>query len=75
MRKSMSTAVRSEPRYFMCLYGNADIKELGTTVDNVHNAWKGKALAVVRASDEKGTVTVKISSPGLKATRAGLKVK
>lgn len=75
MRKSMSTAVRSEPRYFMCLYGNADIKELGTTVDNVHNAWKGKALAVVRASHLSGKVKIKVSSPDLTSAVLTLKIR
>ena len=55
--------------------GNADVKEIGTTVDNVHDTWKGHALAVVRSSDVKGKVTVKITSPGLKQAKASLRVR
>ena len=55
--------------------GNADVKEVGTTVDNVHNAWKGHALAVLRSSSSAGKVTVKVTSPGLKQAKVSLKVK
>lgn len=46
--------------------GNADIKELDTTVDNKHKAWKGRALAVIRTSVKKGKTSFKVTSPGLK---------
>lgn len=55
--------------------GNADIKELGTTVDDVHNVWKGHALAVFRASSDAGKATIKVTSPGLKPAKVTLKVK
>ena len=54
--------------------GNGDVKETGCTADNVHNAWKGRALAVVRASDTSGTVIVKFTSPGLKPARTRISV-
>ena len=52
--------------------GNADIKELDTTVDSKHKAWKGRALAVVRASDRGGSTVLTITSPGLCPTRVVL---
>lgn len=55
--------------------GNGDVKEIGCTVDNIHNAWKGRALAVVRASDAPGKVTVKFTSPGLKSAKTQISVK
>lgn len=55
--------------------GNADIKELGTTVDEVHNVWKGHALAVVRSSHDSGKVKIKIISPGLRSAGLTLKVR
>ena len=54
--------------------GNGDVKETGCTLDKVHNAWKGRALSVVRASDTSGKVTVKFTSPGLKPARTRISV-
>ena len=54
--------------------GNGDVKETGCTVDDTHNAWKGRALAVVRASDVSGSVTVRFTSPGLKSARTRISV-
>ncbi|MBQ1974065.1 MAG: DUF4982 domain-containing protein, partial [Paraprevotella sp.] len=47
--------------------GNADIKELDTTVDNKHKVWKGRALAVVRSSMKSGKTTLTVSSPNLRS--------
>ena len=41
----------------LAAFGNADIKELGSTVDAVHNVWKGRALVVLRSSMKKGSIT------------------
>jgi beta-galactosidase len=54
--------------------GNGDIKELDTTVDNVHKAWKGRALAVVRSSSA-GRTTITVTSPGLKPAKVTVNVK
>ena len=51
-------------RASLAAFGNADIKELGCTVDAVHNVWKGRAQAVVRATDRSGTATLTLSGKG-----------
>ena len=45
--------------------GNADIKDEDPYFDDKHKAWKGRALAVVRSNGKKGSINVKVSSPGL----------
>ena len=45
--------------------GNADIKDEDPYFDATHRAWKGRALAVVRSNGKKGSINVKVSSPGL----------
>lgn len=42
--------------------GNADIKDEAPYFDNMHNAWKGRALAVVRNNGETGIATVSVHS-------------
>ncbi len=46
--------------------GNANLQDVDSTMDSVHNTWKGRALAVVRASEDKGTITLTVKSAGLK---------
>ena len=53
--------------------GNADIKELDTTVDSKHKAWKGRALAVVKASMKSGKTVLTVTSPGLRSATVVLK--
>ena len=55
--------------------GNADIKELDTTSDSKHKAWKGKALAVVRSQLKKGKAIIAVSSQGLKGTQLEIRCK
>ncbi len=45
--------------------GNADIKDEDPYFDNNHKAWKGRALAILRSSGQRGKATVKATSPGL----------
>lgn len=45
--------------------GNADIRDEDSYFDSTHKAWKGRALAVVRANGKKGPLRIKVSSPGL----------
>lgn len=52
--------------------GNADIKDEDPYFDSTHKAWKGRALAVVRAAGKKGGATVKVASPGLKTVSTPL---
>lgn len=46
--------------------GNADIKDPDTYVDQIHQTWKGRALAVVRSTKKAGKVKLTIKSKGLK---------
>ena len=46
-------------------FGNADIKDTGRYTDHTHNAWKGRALLVVKSTRKPGTVTVTVRSKGL----------
>lgn len=46
--------------------GNANIKDTDSYVDGQHQAWKGRALAVVKAGRKKGAVRLTVSAPGLK---------
>ena len=59
----------------LAAFGNADIKDLGCTADAVHNVWKGRAQAVVRATDRSGAITLSISGKGLKAAKLTVKAK
>lgn len=51
--------------------GNADIKDPSPYYDNVHKAWHGHALAVIRSTG-KGKVTLKVTGKGLKAATISL---
>jgi beta-galactosidase len=59
----------------LAAFGNADIKELGSTVDAVHNVWKGRALAVLRSSMKKGGCTLSVSGKGLRSQKVRVNVK
>ncbi len=60
-------------RASLAAFGNADIKDLGCTIDAVHNVWKGRAQAVVRATDRSGTATLTLSGKGLKPAKVTVK--
>ena len=62
-------------RASLAAFGNADIKELGCTVDAVHNVWKGRAQAVVRATDRSGTATLTLSGKGLNPDKVTVRTK
>lgn len=53
--------------------GNADIKDEDPYFGNTHNAWHGRAIAVVRSTGKKGSATVSVSSSGLKSKAVKLK--
>ena len=59
----------------LAAFGNADIKELGSTVDAVHNVWKGRALVVLRSSMKRGSITLSVSGKGLRPQRVRVNVK
>ena len=62
-------------RGVLAAFGNADIKELGCTVDNGHNVWKGRALAVVRSTYRRGNAVLTITGKGLKPAKVVIKTK
>ena len=47
-------------------FGNADIKDCDPYTDHQHQAWKGRALLVLRSTGKKGKVTVSIQGEQLK---------
>ena len=47
-------------------FGNADIKDCDPYTDSQHQAWKGRALLVLRSTGKKGKVTVSIQGEQLK---------
>ena len=59
----------------LAAFGNADIKDLGSTVDATHHAWKGRAMAILRADDSKGSLTLTVSGKGLKSATVTVKMK
>lgn len=46
----------------LAAFGNANLQELDSTLDNMHKTWKGRALIVVRSSKQSGAFNVKVSS-------------
>ena len=59
----------------LAAFGNADIKELGCTVDDTHNAWKGRALTIIRATERRGNITVTVKGKGLKPAHLSIKAR
>jgi beta-galactosidase len=59
----------------LAAFGNADIKDLGCTVDNVHNVWKGRSLAVVRSTYRSGNAVLTVTGKGLKSAKVVIKTK
>ena len=53
-------------------FGNADIKDCDRYTDNTHKAWKGRALLVVRSTNNSGKATIKVQGKGLKTAQTQL---
>lgn len=53
--------------------GSADIKDTEGYFRTDRNAWKGRAGAVVKTTHKPGSITVKATSPGLKAASIRLR--
>lgn len=45
--------------------GNADIKDVDPTFDQIHHLWKGRALAVIRSNGKKGRAVVQVKAKGM----------
>lgn len=71
---SHQLAFRVKGKGSLVAAGNADIKELETTSDDRHKAWKGHALAVIRSHAQAGRTTLTVSAPGLKDATAVIKM-
>lgn len=59
----------------LAAFGNADIKDLGSTVDAVHHVWKGRALIVLRAGKRSGRTTLSVSGRGLKSASLSVRTR
>lgn len=55
--------------------GNADMKDETSYSSHSHKAWKGRAMAVVRASDKGGKITLRANSPKLPQASVQIKAK
>lgn len=45
--------------------GNADLKDTDSYVGHQRKAWKGRAMVVVKSTQKKGKIILKVTSPGL----------
>lgn len=45
--------------------GNADLKDTDSYVGHQRKAWKGRAIVVVKSTQKKGKIVLKVTSPGL----------
>jgi beta-galactosidase len=54
---------------------NASIVSTESFVDDKHAAYQGRCLALIRAADQTGTATLKVSAPGLKEAEVSFTVK
>lgn len=57
----------------LAAFGNADIKDCGVLTDARHNAWHGRALLVLRATEKSGTVRLSVRADGLKTANLTLR--
>lgn len=55
--------------------GSGDLKDTEPYTSTSCKAWKGRALAVVRTTHKGGTITLKVTSPGLRSATIKLKSK
>lgn len=45
--------------------GNADLRDTDSYVGHQRKAWKGRAIVVVKSTQKKGKIVLKVTSPGL----------
>lgn len=45
--------------------GNADLKDTDSYVGHQRKAWKGRAIVVLKSTQKKGKIVLKVTSPGL----------
>ena len=55
--------------------GSADLKDEKSYMASVRKAWKGRAIAVIRSTKQKGKVTLKVVSKGLSSDAIIIKTK
>lgn len=56
-------------------FGNADSKDLDGYTDNTHQAWKGRALLVVKSTNKAGKIEVVVGGDGLKSGKVVIRGK
>ncbi len=49
--------------------GNADLKSMAMYTQGKHNAWKGRAMAIVRSNQKKGKAVLNVTSKTVKGAR------
>lgn len=54
---------------------NANLKDIDPYVSTHHKAWKGQALLIIKSKREKGTIQLKVTSPGIQSQILTLKAK
>lgn len=52
---------------------NADLKDYGSYVGNSRKAWKGRALVVIRSTDDTGDIKLTVRSPALPEATLNIK--
>ena len=48
--------------------GNANLKDSVSYKSHERNAWKGRALVVLKSANKSGKITLKVTSPGLRSS-------
>ena len=51
---------------------NANIKDSSSYQDTKCNAWKGKAMIVIRSNGKKGKISIRANSPKLKSSEISI---
>lgn len=59
----------------LAAFGNADIKDIHSTTDATHHVWKGRALAVLRTTHSRGSITLIATGKGLKPAKVALQAR
>jgi len=54
---------------------NANLKDIDPYISKRHKAWKGQALLIIKSKREKGTIQLKVTSPGIQSQILTLKAK
>ena len=53
--------------------GNANLRDTDPYVGKERNAWKGRAMVIVKSTAESGTIRLKVSGEGLDSASLSIK--